>query len=597
MADTSPGGPAFLPPLYSAGALPAVLAHISPFTCAPQIVTAALKALSAIADAAELAPPSCPIDIDTLADQTFTPQHLEAFNAMLSTSSSKLLLQSQLTLTAGLIRCLCREDRHQQALTAAGVLDSLATRLASFAVRDGHIIPGAYTLAQDDGLSEAFPDPAPANATPAPVLDAIATILGASKYRAHKLLNSPSILAVFPAVRFDPPRGFLDPRGDLDVAGLGLPHHHDFTAMEYLLPAVPITMSRAPSASQSSFQTPERLESRASSRTSLNRFGPSPAFDTSNLQSLNRNSESEPENIESPLIPWLILLVRTPRECDRLMAASVLAALFKAGLGIRIQRESSLGLLVVPILVDMVARIEQATDSLGDSDSALERMILERAPATLARLTADSEYLSRAAFECNAVKTLSKLLRYAYSPVDAKAVSFWSPEPDTGMDVEGHSPVSQLGEVGMDPSLGHRIKLRESALKAIGALAASKEDYRKALINEEIAACVVESLLEFPRKPWQSKERKEKVATEAIQSSPSAQYGTNPLSVIIAACHVVRILARSPSILRTSLVDYGAAWPIFQLMKHSNINVQIASTSSIINLVLEVSPVREVRFC
>jgi hypothetical protein len=159
------------------------------------------------------------------------------------------------------------------------------------------------------------------------------------------------------------------------------------------------------------------------------------------------------------------------------------------------------------------------------------------------------------------------------------------------MDVESTASFAQLGDHGQNPLLAHRILLRESALKAIGALSAGKEDYRKALVAEDFVPFVVESLCEYPRKP---KQAKDKPSHDAARTGPWPAYGKNPQSVIIAGCHVVRTLARSVSILRTSLVDHAVTMPIFRFMRHPNINVQIAATATIINLVVEVSPVREV---
>ncbi|XP_044723984.1 armadillo repeat protein [Hirsutella rhossiliensis] len=541
IASFASGGPAFLAPLHAARAVPALLgSNFSPLSNPPQIVVAALKALTDIADAAALATLSSCIDIQLLADSLFVPHHIESLNVMLSITSTKHLLQSQVMLAAGLICRLCREERHQHALAAGGVLDSLATQLARFAVRDGLVVPGAEELAYSDGLYEVFPEPACAGAKIGPILEAIAAILGDSKYRANRLANSPTLLAIFPSVKFDLHKG---PQSQ----------PHAMTAMEFILPAMPINLSRSHSAAHSSLPTPDRVESRTSSRTSLSKF-------------------------ESPLIPWLIHLVRTLGEYDRLMAVAVLAALFKAGLGRKSVRETSIGLLVVPILIGMVGKNDKdAPDSEGPA-LATQRFILEKAPAVLARLITDSEYLQKSAYDCDAVKILTKLLKRAYQPVPSfDQPKYWSPQPDTTVDAGSTSASAQLGGRGQNPVLAHRIKLREASLKAIGALSAGKEDYRKALVAEDLVPYVVESL----------------PGGEPARKGPSPAYGTNPVSVIIAGCHVVRMLARSVSILRTSMVDYAVSLPVLHFMTHRDVNVQIAATATVINLVVEVSPVRE----
>jgi hypothetical protein len=577
--------------MNAARALPGIMANISPYTNPPQIVVAALRALMEMTDAAALAAPSSPITTESLAEYVFSHQHLDSFQAILSISSAKHLLQSQVTLACGLVYRLCVEEKQQHALTVAGVLDCLATRLASFAVAQRLVIPGAVTEAKDDGLFEAFPEPAPDSAKLEPVLRAIAAILGESKYRAHRLVYSPSILAVFPSIPCEAPGSAQG--GSIDIgyhAGdLGL------SAMEYLLPVIPIHSSRSTPTSLSSMGTPDRSDSQTSSRNSHTKVFRRSLWDSVPSRH-STTPDTDPEEVESPLIPWLIHLVRSQADDERLMAASVLTCLYKAGLGAQAVREASIGLLVVPILVDMVVKNDKDVSPSQVKGQAMRRTILEQAPLVLARLIIDCEYLQKAAADCQAVKALTRLLRRAYIPLDAsRQPAMWSPYPDTDMEVEGTSSVSRLGDRGQDDALAHNIRLRESALKAIGALAAGKEDYRKALVAEDFVPYVVESLSEFPRKPRAPKERsKDKNPNEAAPTTVAPEYGRNPLSVIIAACHVVRVLSRSISVLRTSLVDHGVAIPILDFLKHPDINVQNAASATIANLVVEVSPVREV---
>lgn len=591
VASFANGGPAFLAPLHAARAIPALMANISPFTNAPQLVVASLRALTDIAEASILAPPSSPIDIESLADTVFSPQYLDSFGAMLSITSTNSLLQSQVPLAAGLISRLCREDRHQQALTTSGILDALATRLASVAVLRGEVVPGADEAARNDGLLDAFPEPAPKSLRLAPILEAIAAILGDSKYRANRLIDSPSILAVFPSIKFEPAEA-TDPRYDAEQPGPNVSRQPPLTAMEFMLPiGLPRSLSTSP---YGSFSQGASSDSQSSSRSSLSKFSSSAIWDSPRYPPVGSNGD-DTEEIESPFIPWLVHLVRCSEEYERLLASSILAALIKGGVGSKGMREASLGLLVVPLLVDMICKNDKDASDVNEVDDASKRIILERAPVVLARMITDSEYLQKAAYECDAVPVLSRLLKHAYAPVrDTTQPRYWSPQPDTDMEVESNSPLSQLGQEGQNGLLIHRLRVRESTLKAIAALAGGKEDYRKAFVAEDITSYVVESLSEYPRKPQTAKERTaEKSSGDATRKGETAGYGANPASVIIAGCHVVRMLSRSVNILRTSLVDHGVALPIFRFMKHSDVNVQVAATATICNLVVEVSPVRE----
>lgn len=590
MLTLSEGGPPFLAPLHAARVLPAILTNLSPFTNAPQLVIAALRALTDIAEASALAMPSSTLTPEILADSLFVPLHVDSLCALLSISSANPIQQSQVALAAGLISRLCREDRHQQLLATSGALDALASRLASFAVAEGHVVPGADAVAQSDGLFEAFPQPAPQTARIGPILEAIAVMLGDSKYRAYRFIGSPSILSVFPSIKFEPPKGLSD--SSLDVNMFTNSRQSTSTAMEYILPSVHVKIPSTPASRFSSSQ-PSHSQSRSSSRASLSKFAASAPWESPHLQSTG--AESEIDEVESPLIPWLVYLVRSCGERERLMAASILASLIKAGVANKAARETSLGLLVVPLLVQMMDENTKENNNSQEELTAAQRAVLEHAPTVLARLILDSDYLQTAAHDCGGVGALSRLLKYAYKPIQTtdSGPTFWSPQPDTGMDIEHTSPLTQLGEHGQNQVLAHRLKVRESTLKGIAALAAGKEDYRKCFLEHEIIPYVVESLSEYPRKPRSTKERADKSA-EDVRSRPLAGFGTNPVPVIIAACHVVRMLSRSISILRTALVDHGVALPVFRFLKHPDVDVQVAATAAICNLVVEVSPVREV---
>ncbi|CAF3594036.1 unnamed protein product [Fusarium graminearum] len=579
------GGPTFLAPLSAAQAIPALMANISPFTNAPQLVVAALKALTDVADACVLAAPSSDLNIETLAAAVFSTEYIDSFGSMLSITSTDNMLQSQVTLAAGLISRLCHQEHHQQALATSGILDALATRLASVAVLRGEVIPDAYDQARKDGLSEAFPDRAPRTLRLSSILEAITAILGDSKYRANRLAHSPSILAVFPSIKFYSAK-ILDVEQQASNS-----RQQPVTAMDYMLP---INLPRNLSASSQGSLQSGSSDSQSSGRSSSSKFSSSALWETSRYSQVG-SSEGSAGDIESPLIPWLVNLVRRSDEYDRLLATSVLAALIKGGVTSKGSRETSLGLLVVPLLVGLIAKNDNEVSDVNEVDIATKRTILERAPVVLARMITDSEYLQKAASECQAVPVLSQLLHHAYQPVkESEQSQYWSPQGDVEMDIENNSPMARLGKEGQNELLVHRVKVRESTLKAIAALAGGKEDYRKAFVANSLVPLVVESLSEYPRKLQTMKERApERTGTDSSRNEETPGYGTNPASVIAAGCHVLRMLSRSVSILRTLLVDYGVAIPALNLMKHPDVNVQVAATSAICNLVLEVSPVRE----
>ncbi|KOS22117.1 Uncharacterized protein ESCO_001755 [Escovopsis weberi] len=598
------GGPAFLQPIHAAGALPAILTCISPTANPTQIVVAALKTLISIANASALALSPHPLDIPSLADCVFSPPHLESFCHMLTTISARHpFSQSPSSLASSLICRLCREERHQHALATSGVLDVLATQLASFAVAQGCVVPGAEEEAYSCQLFDLFPEPAHPDAKIGPVLEAIAVILGDSRYRSARLVNSPAILIVFPSIRFHPLEGSVAVRKAKGRV----------TAMEYLLPKVSSTLAFTSSRTYRSDLAPGRrdLDSPRKNPADQHRHAPPTMAD---IQP-GMCSASDDEEIECPLIPWLILQFRSLSGYERLMAADVLTCLYRAGFGRPVVREVTLGVLVVPGIIDLIKTASKDPTGASDSIEPTKCLILERAPVILAHLIADSDYLQKAAFECLAVKTLTALLRRAYEPVaPLDQPKAWTPHPNKGKTdtlQEGPASSSRLGSGGQNPVLLHRLRLREAALKAIGTLASGEDDYRKAFAEQNFLPYVVASLLEHPSKPRELRDRSkdkpsdgEASASASASSSSSASasapapapasgYGTNPSSVIIAGCHAVRMLARSISNLRTLLVDHEVAMPVLGFMKHPDVNVQIAATAAICNLVVEVSPVRE----
>ncbi|KAK6226301.1 armadillo repeat protein [Colletotrichum tabaci] len=464
LASFANGGTAFVEPLLVAGALPAVLHNICPISNAPLLVTAALRVVLNIIEAAALSQPTSPVDTQALADAVFASEHIESFNSILCSTPTVPEHQTQVTLVASIISQLCRDERHQLAMASQGVLDSLATRLASIAVAEGHVVPYAEVLGRVDRMSDFIPEPAPSSSILAPVLEALATIISDSRYRACMLLCSPAIMAIFPAMKFTPSKEVRAPWNSLEL-------------------------------------------------------------------------QAAPPVVKSPLI---------------------------------------------------------------DADTALKWTILERTPSILARMITDSEPLQKAAFDCGAVKCYSKLLKDAYEPIPPSAYAkVWSPQVDANMEMGNTSPSCALGPGGQPPLLAHRVRMRESALKAIGALAAGKDEYRKAFVEQDVVAHIVQSLSPTPGKPSNPKDRSKPTEPDGPVrdgSSPdhNSGYGSNPLSVLIAGCHAVRMLSRSVSILRTSLVDYAVAVPLFRFLRHPNVDVQIAATAAICNLVTSVSSMREV---
>lgn len=565
--------------MLAAGALSAVQANISPIDNPPQVVVTALRALINIAEATG----SSDLDTASLAETVFAPQLLDAYHAILTTEVSSQTIQIQINLVADLISRLCREERHQVALANSGIVDALGTRLASFVVARGQVVPGAEVQAQKDGIAELIPEPALRGADLTVILEALTAIIGDSPWRAAMLVYSPAMLAIFPNLEFSPPA--KEVRACLhayEMAGLSHPQPEDLSAMDYLLPIVPVYQAKGMASQISPFPplgTSASRDNLLSFRTTISKSaGNLPSWDSARFEPLATSGDLDIEDPESPLIPWLINLVRSSDVLERVTAASVLASLFKAGFANR-TRETDMGLLVVPLLIQTLNTIDTSVSandtSFVDPQTATNWAIVERTLAVLAKLIADSEFLQKCAFESHAVKVVTKLLKDAYEPLPShKASRPWSPTPQDRSQVEREIglPTCRLGSYGEPPFHSHLIRVRENALKAIGALSAFKDEYRKAFVEQEVVPYMVESLFHFPSKPRNNKDRAKspkgmspKGQDEGAEVDVNAPYGVNPISVIIASCNALRMqcfvfYAIRKSMFRLQLLVPFAIW-------------------------------------
>ncbi|KAM3078184.1 hypothetical protein ACMFMG_002519 [Clarireedia jacksonii] len=602
------GGPAFLLPLHYAAALPAVLSNLDPSSNPSQLVLAALRAISNIADGAALSTSTNSMTINSLADALFVRPHLTSLARIISQTSPSTTIQCQISLAASIINRLCREEYHQQNLATSGVLDALAVKLASFVVAEGFVIPGAEILAHREGLQEYIPAAAPSMASFSAVLGAIAVIISDSKFRASQLIYNPSIMAIFPSI---PPLEGLVPQNSraawntFNASSLSA-RQSQLSAIDYLLPYVP--QNQIKSAQATAFPplgtsgSREHLASNGRNKSSS--FMEVMLGESSSEGKFPVESEEDQpqlEEPESPFIAYLILILRRREGLERLMAAHVLTVLYRAGLTSK-SRESALAMLVVPLLVQMLdegSNLPKSKDSFTCAEqTAVEWAITERAPSILALLITDSENLQKAAFINKAMSKLSKLIKIAYDPVPESATTrHWSPNQKEPVEVFEQSQSSRLGDPGQAALLVHKTKVRESVLKAVAALIPFKEEYRKAVVDHGIVPYIVESLNPKPKKPSPkvSSDKNDKVEKKDDSSEGAIQegYGTNPVGVLIAACGAARALTRSVSTLRTTLVDNGLVTPIFPLLSHPDIEVQIAATATVCNLLMDVSPMKD----
>jgi hypothetical protein len=510
-----------------------------------------------------------------LADLVLAPEPIGVLRRTVAQEYTTTRGQTCIELAASLIGKLCTEERHKTALAECGVLDALSIKIASFVVAQGFVLPGAEDHLQEPGALGDIPAPAPRSARLAPILRAVTVIIEQSKWRAEHFLSSPGIVTVFPKqvpgfASVDIKKG---PWGSTYLSGSAVPRHHSGNPVDSLLPSVPLAHVKS---SPSSANFPP-LSNSSSQRRSSHSF-PTP---------FSLAETPTPEEEENSIVPWLLCLIRMEGGMARLMAARLVTVLFRLGLAKK-HRVPMFSYLLVPILIRMLDKDFQLPQENSSSEDGLitaTQRLKEEAPAVLANLVMDDQELQRHAVEGGALKRLSQLLKETYNPVPESSRPMWYSDGDgPGQDPETVSNECRLGPPGYSPTLCHIMRYRENILKALAALVPFKDEYRKAVCENGVVPYIIDSL----------KPRPSDAPADAVSMPKNTAADGNPTPTLLAACGAARMLTRSVSVLRTSLIDAGVAQPLFVLIRHPDPEVQIAATAAICNLALDFSPMKEV---
>ncbi|KAH8704204.1 armadillo repeat protein [Talaromyces proteolyticus] len=556
------GGPAFIPPLLASDIFPSMLYILSSPGCPQWLALPILKTFNAVADRYILQNVNWPQD-NHLADVLFTPDYIRCFAHIIAQSSPSQATESCVSLTSNLIAKLCTDESHKTALAEYGVLDALALKVASFVVAQGFVLPGAESHLTEDGSLVSFPPAASSSAKLAPILRATAAIVESSKSRAEHFLTSPSIVAVFPGrvPEFSPTDIRKNPWGMPYLSGAAVPRQNHASPIDAILPSVPQAQTNA--------------------LTNFPPLLPMGSFHKRSLSFLETSSSDEEENA---IVPWLLHLVRTESGMSRVMAARLVTALFRLGFAKK-RRIPMFSYLVIPILLRMLEKdYDFKTESDPEYDGLIPTALRLREEVTfiLAASVMDTQELQKYAVEGKAIKVLSQLLKETYNAHQANSKVTWYAETKQKDMHSEISPELQLGPVGYSPMTCHIMRYREGILRALSALALFSDEYRKAICQNGVVPYVINSLKPRPPHPSQDSAEIKNSATDG-----------NPLPTLLAACGTARALSRSVSVLRTSLIDAGVAAPLLELIKHHDIQVQIAATSALCNLALDFSPMKE----
>ena len=543
----------------------------------------ALKSLNAVADSLFLSHSDHDTDEDGLLNLLYTEQHLSTVTSLLLQTSPSLIAQQQVALTAALISKTCRDEHRRAMLAQTGVLEALAVKLASFVVATG------CSLNPSNGGFKHVRDiaPAPSRSRLSPLLQAVGAIIQHSKHRAIQFLNAPAFASVFQKPDADVTSSYEKkhtPWGP-NASNMFNVRQAPPNAIDTLIPPLPSTHSRSSLAPTSGFPPLGALGPSTKQSQMSRSF--SSAIEVIQSQGLEFIEEEE-----STLIPWLLYIARIENEVTGLMAAWVLAILYRHGLTKR-GREAAFAYLLVPSLVRMLdkdSKISSDTSNTYDTSVLASPHILikEQAPSVLAMLAANSLEIQRAAADAGAIKKLSQLLKESYDEMPANSSApLWTPESSTARQSESRDDSSKLGPAGLSSTAYHVMRLRESVLIALAAIASDKDEYRRAIIDNGVVPFVIKTL-----KPEES----DPVAQDNGDGASRYRraFTGNCKDAILAACGAARALSRSVSTLRTSLMDAGLPAPLFVLIKCQDTDLQVAATAVVTNLVLHFSPMREV---
>ncbi|KAI8943818.1 hypothetical protein NX059_001791 [Plenodomus lindquistii] len=562
------GGPAFIAPLLEGDVLPPLVEALRPSETPPKLVTTTLNTLNQIVNAVAQEKPWVDMSdtssraslASAVNESIYTKAVVESLAEVLFQSAGTTRVNQQIEAAIRLITRTCREENQKKLLVDAGILDLLAEKLAVIAATDDRV-PGTSSTREQLPRS-ILPD----------LLEAVSAIIKDSHYYAARFVYSPSIQAIFGWPKERPATAYDASTPSSQAA-----------SWDKLIPRVQTMTSKS--------------DPYTKSWPALGAYPSATGDSYARLPSIETLQQSSSRSIiidesESPLFIWLMYVARRGEGRERLSACWLLALLKKfsdrwpLNDPSKTTRERHFSYLIIPLVEKMIEESnptsEQAKKANASSPAVRDEMrfVLEHAPLVLAELVAGNKSLQNVAVSARTLPTLIQILKKSFDIPATTSKPLWQPRPSSHevKDPSIDSASSTLGRPGLSADVLHAFKYRESALLALAAIAGDQDSLRKLVIEMGAATHIIEALVPYSESSEQS-------------SAASAKDG-NPDGVLIAACKVTRSLSRSVSVLRTSLIDHGVAQPVFELLTHPSVKVQIAATEVITNLVLDVSPMR-----
>ena len=571
------GGSSFVEPILHSEILPQLVSVLSAESCSTRVEHSILRCLNAVADHLPPCAPTNWLPNQRLALLLYSGEHVGCWARIIAQHSSSSTSQQVCALAASLIWKTGTEEKHKKALVEAGILPALASALASHVVAQGLVLPVLDNSSLDQSAARDLPSPATPAARLAPILAAVALLLDGSKSRIEVFQASSPITNVFPKAQSDKPQNSRkSPWAGQSVSSWSssCPSKSQ-NQIDSLLPHLPIVSHH-----------------RSAEHTNFPPLGGTGSVHCRQSSLLSRNPAHHPDagdvdnGMEIALVAWLIYMIRTQSGLCRVMAAKLLVILYKQGYTNK-SRSSECYNIVVPALVDLLSR-DPGPPKRGLTTSALDcglgqYNLIQQVPAVLAELVMDDLDLQKAAVDARAIKPLCMALKDTFEFTSEVEVAMWWPDRAARLAQEKTSPTRRLGNGGPSLRFRHTLQYREVLLKALAALAAFIDEYRKAICEQGVLPLIIDSL---------------KPMVLTATSSP-VEYNNfypsngNPAATLLAACSAIRALARSVSALRTTLIDAGVAAPILKLLKNPDPEVRIAATRVVGNLAMDFSPMKD----
>ncbi len=552
------GGRAFVPPLLAAHAHTVLLECLAA-AVPPRIITAALQALRSIATSARIeGEDGEQITLDLFGSD---PAQFAFPNLQQQPNTSPTEAARQLKLAIEIIGVSATTEAVRTQLTDSGVLEHLASILASHALASRHF--------DYRGSANSFPPPPPTDTVPA-ILSAITAIISGSNFRVQSFILCRPICELFAHSKAQ--------------NGESHPFSSRSGAAETLLPPlyVPSTKSVSHVHSSSAFPAAKSLQPTIGRRPG---GGVKLAQSTVDIEHANA------------VCAWMLFMARSMQGANRLTALRLVALLNNAInastelVGPRSEnwqraqeREKQISMVAIPLAVQLTqVAIEGPSAGASLAEEREHREIKESACDVLGALCHSRVEWQTAAVHAGAIKRICSLLKKTFDNVTASK-PMWSARTNTNDQAD--APEScKLGKRGLPAEFRHAMRCRQSALHAAAALAKQEDPHRQGLMEGGLTQCIMDSMKPFPADAF---------TTSSSNKTLVTPKDGNTIPVLLAACDAAMSLSRSVSSLRTNLVDAGIAQPTFELVKrHHDIEIKMAATDVISNLLLEVSPMRE----